>query len=116
MIQSTSGGKDPRDGGADYSDIKKRLDKLGGKLDEVKGRKGPEPDVAADGARGRAMGFAFRLATELVAAVFVGGFIGYFLDKWLGTAPILLIVFLLFGVAAALFNSVRAAQRMQKEL
>jgi ATP synthase protein I len=61
------------------------------------------------------MGVAFRIATELVAGVFVGGFIGYFLDQWLGTAPILLIVFLLLGIAAGLLNSVRAAQRMQKD-
>jgi len=116
MVQSSSGGKGPREGGVDYSDIKKRLDTLEGMLEDVKRRKGPEPEPAADGARGRAMGYAFRMATELVAGVFVGGFIGYFLDKWLGTAPFLLIVFLLFGVAAALFNSVRAAQRMQKDL
>jgi ATP synthase protein I len=117
MVQSSSGGKGPRDGEVDYSDIKQRLDQLGGKLDQVKGRDGGKLDPAADdGKRGRAMGVAFRMATEMVAGVFVGGFIGYFLDKWLGTAPILLIVFLLFGVAAALFNSVRAAQRMQKEL
>jgi ATP synthase protein I len=116
MVQSASGGKDPRDGEADYSDIKQRLDRLGGELNQVKGRKPGESAPVDDGTRGRAMGFAMRMTTELVAGVFVGGFIGYFLDKWLGTAPFLLIVFLLFGVAAALFNSVRAAQRMQKEL
>ena len=116
MVQSSSGGNDRQDGEVDYSDIKKRLDTLGGKLDDVKHRAPKEADAAADGKRGKAMGFAFRMATELVAGVFVGGFIGYYLDQWLGTAPILLIVFLLFGVAAALFNSVRAAQRMQKEL
>lgn len=115
MVQSSSSGNDNRNGGEpDYSDIKKRLDALGGKLDKAKG---PEPRFSegAEG-RGRAMGMAFRIATDLVAGVFVGGFMGYFLDQWLGTAPFLLIVFLLLGIAAGLLNSVRAAQRMQKEL
>ncbi len=118
MVQSASGGgKDPRDGDVDYSDIKKRLDSLGGKLDKVKGSEQVDKfDEEAAGKRGQAMGVAFRIATELVAGVFVGGFIGWLLDRWLGTAPFLLIVFLLLGIAAGLLNSVRAAQRMQKDL
>ena len=31
-----------------------------------------------------AKGLAFRIGTELVVAVFVGGTIGFFLDTWLG--------------------------------
>jgi ATP synthase protein I len=119
MVQSASGGDGDRpDGDPDYSDIKKRLDTLGGKLDKVKeAERAKRPAVPEDdGARGKAMGMAMRIATDLVAGVFVGGFIGYWLDRWLGTAPILLIVFLLLGVAAGLVNSVRAAQRMQKDL
>lgn len=114
MAKSPGGDRGPRDE-PDYSDIKGRLDKLGGKLDQVKGRTPvqPEGDPAA---RGKAMSFAFRLATELVAGVFVGGLLGWGLDQLLGTAPILLIVCLLLGVAGGLLNSVRAAQRMQKDL
>lgn len=115
MIQSASGGgRDPRDGDPDYRDIKRRLDRLGDELRHAKKEEAPS-DPTAD-ARGRAMGMAFRLATELVAGVFVGGGIGWVLDYWLGTAPILLIVFLLLGIAAGLLNSIRAAQRMQKDL
>jgi len=117
MVQSSSGGdKDPHDE-ADYSEIKKRLKTLGGKLGEV--HKDEVASKARDRearARGSAMGVAFRIATEMVAGVFVGGAIGWFLDSFLGTAPILLIVFLLLGVAAGLLNSVRAAQRMQKDI
>ena len=119
MTPSASGGGDRQDGGPDYSDIKKRLDTLGGKLDKAKhkGDGGSSQMSEADQAkRGRAMGFAFRIAADLVAGVFVGGVIGWFLDDRLGTAPILLIVFLLLGIAAGLLNSVRAAQRMQKDL
>jgi ATP synthase protein I len=114
MAKPSGGGSDPRNE-PDYSDIKGRLDKLGGKLDQVKGRNPAQPE-GDPAARGKAMSFAFRLATELVAGVFVGGLIGWGLDRLLGTAPILLIVCLLLGVAGGLLNSVRAAQRMQKDL
>ncbi len=114
MTTPSGGGRGPRDE-PDYSDIKNRLDKLGGKLDNVQGRSPPKPE-GDPAARGKAMSFAFRLATELVAGVFVGGFLGWGLDRLLGTAPILLIVCLLLGVAGGLLNSVRAAQRMQKDL
>jgi ATP synthase protein I len=119
MAPSASGGGDRQDGGPDYGDIKKRLDTLGGKLDKTKhkgDRASPQMSEADQARRGRAMGFAFRIGTDLVAGVIVGGVIGWFLDRWLGTAPILLIVFLLLGIAAGLLNSVRAAQRMQKDL
>jgi ATP synthase protein I len=119
MAPRASGGGDRQDGGPDFSDEKKRLDALRGKLDKV-AHKGdgaaPEMSEADRAKRGRAMGIAFRIATDLVAGVAVGGFMGWFLDRWLGTAPILLIVFLLLGIAAGLLNSVRAAQRLQKDL
>jgi F0F1-type ATP synthase assembly protein I len=38
------------------------------------------------------MGQALRLGMELVAGVAVGGFIGWALDRFLGTAPILMVV------------------------
>jgi ATP synthase protein I len=114
MAKPSGGSGGPRDE-PDYSDIKKRLDKLGGKLDSVHGR-APPPDSGDAGARGKAMSFAFRLASELIGGVVVGGLIGWGLDRLLGTAPILLIVCLLLGVAGGLLNSVRAAQRMQKDL
>ena len=39
------------------------------------------------------MGSAFKLGTELVAAVIVGTIIGFILDNWFGTKPWLMIVF-----------------------
>ena len=54
-----------------------------------------------------AKGLAFRIGTELVVAVFVGGAIGYSLDHWLNTKPWFLIVFLLLGNASGLWNVFR---------
>ena len=55
---------------------------------------------------------AFRMATELVAALLVGGGIGWFLDRWLDTRPWLLLVFLTLGMAAGTLNAFREAKRM----
>lgn len=61
------------------------------------------------------IGFAFKISTELVAAVFVAIFIGWYLDKWLGTKPIFLIILLLVGIAAGIFNVVRSAKMINKD-
>ena len=58
---------------------------------------------------------AFKLGTELVAAVVVGTIIGFILDKWFDTKPLLIIVFFLFGAAAGITNVFRTAKKMQKE-
>ena len=65
--------------------------------------------------RGLFMGSAFRLGTELVAAVAVGTIIGFILDNWFGTKPWLIIIFFFLGAAAGMLNVIRAANRMQKE-
>ena len=64
--------------------------------------------------KGTFLGNAFKLGTELVAAVVVGTIIGFILDSWFDTKPILIIVFFLFGSAAGIVNVFRAAKRMQK--
>ncbi len=48
-----------------------------------------------------------------VAGVAVGGFIGWALDRWLGSAPFLMVVFLVLGAAAGIVNVIRAAKAMQ---
>jgi len=61
------------------------------------------------------MGNAFKLGTELVAAVGVGTIIGFILDSWFGTKPWLIIIFFFLGAAAGMLNVIRVANRMQKE-
>ncbi len=52
-------------------------------------------------------GLAMELPFTLVGAVAVGGAIGYFLDKWLHTAPWLLIVLGGFGFAGGISEIIR---------
>ena len=65
--------------------------------------------------RGSFMGNAFKLGTELVAAVLVGTIIGFILDTWFDTKPWLIIFFFFLGAAAGMLNVIRTANRMQKK-
>ncbi len=102
----------PAKSGRDHKTIRLRLDALEGKLAKAKGRR-PSPEEQEG--RGKAMGQALRLATELVAGVAVGGFIGWALDQLFDTAPFLMVVFLFVGAAAGIMNVVRTAKAMQGE-
>ena len=64
--------------------------------------------------RGLFFGNAFRLGTELVAAVAVGTIIGFILDNWFGTKPLFILIFFFVGFAAGLLNVVRTAKDMQR--
>tara|TARA_Y100001970_G_scaffold280474_1_gene389526 strand:- start:795 stop:1082 length:288 start_codon:yes stop_codon:yes gene_type:complete len=65
--------------------------------------------------RGSFIGNAFRLGTEMVAAVLVGTIIGFILDNWFDTKPILMVVFFFIGSAAGILNVIRTAKTIQKE-
>ena len=65
--------------------------------------------------KGSFIGSAFKLGTELVAAVAVGTIIGFILDSWFDTKPWLIIIFFFLGTAAGILNVIRTANRMQKE-
>ena len=71
--------------------------------------------LSSDEKKGSFMGNAFKLGTELVAAVGVGTIIGFILDSWFGTKPWLIIIFFFLGAAAGMLNVIRTANRMQKE-
>jgi len=55
------------------------------------------------------------IGLEMGLAVAVGVGIGYYIDKWLGTRPLFLIVFLVFGVIAGFRSLYRALKRMERE-
>ena len=60
------------------------------------------------------IGAAFKLSTELVAAVAVGTITGFILDKTFGTKPWLIIIFFFIGVIAGIINVIKSAKNMQK--
>ena len=71
-------------------------------------------EIKTDRKKGVFLGNAFKLGTELVAAVAVGSIIGFILDNWFGTKPLFIILFFLFGSAAGIYNVIKAAKKMQE--
>ena len=69
-----------------------------------------------ESANAASFGKAFKISTELVAAVVVGSTIGFILDNWFDTKPLLIIIFFILGVTAGILNVFRSAKRMQKKL
>ena len=61
------------------------------------------------------LGAAFKMSTEMVAAVVVGTIIGFILDNWFGTKPWLILIFFFVGVIAGILNVVRSAKNMQSK-
>jgi ATP synthase protein I len=100
--------------GRDADTIRQRLDALGQELEGARARHSQAPVPEPQG-HGAALGQALKLGVELVAGVAVGGFIGWALDRFIGTAPFLMVVFLGLGAAAGILNVVRTAKRMQAE-
>ncbi len=95
-------------GGDHKKSSPERLEKLGDRLKKaqvsVDERNRPRQRQS------NALGFAFRITTELVAAVAVGVAIGWGLDNWLDSKPWFLIVFFFLGVAAGVMNVYRITQ------
>ena len=60
------------------------------------------------------IGTAFKMSTELVAAVAVGTIIGFILDKTFGTKPWLILLFFFVGVIAGIMNVFKTAKKMQR--
>jgi F0F1-type ATP synthase assembly protein I len=50
---------------------------------------------------------AFEVPFTFVGAVFLGGLIGYYLDRWLHTGPWLMVLFGGFGFAGGIIEIVR---------
>ncbi len=94
-----------------------KLTDLGRRVDEAQkrhaaGAKRPPPSQA---------GIAGRFATELVAALVVGGGLGWGIDWLFGqfgfqSRPVCLIVFFILGAAAGIRNVMQAATQINAEI
>jgi ATP synthase protein I len=73
-------------------------------------------ELKKNGSNAASLGKALKISTELVAAVFVGSTIGFLLDSWFGTKPLLIICFFFIGVAAGILNVFKSAKRMNKKI
>ena len=94
----------------DEAALSARLQRLKEGLGKVRRADRPSESSEADRAT-TASGYAkgFRLSSELVAGVVVGAGLGWLIDRWFGTSPWGLTVFLLLGFAAGVLNVMRSA-------
>ena len=67
-----------------------------------------------DKALREAIASASVVGLNLVSATFVGLLIGYWLDRWLGTSPWLLLVFLVLGIVAGFKNVLLEVRKIQR--
>jgi ATP synthase protein I len=101
----------------DKAAFERRLSDLSGKLGKIKDEKDATvADSELQGVRNRGMAMGLRMASEFVAAVAVGGLIGYVLDRLIGTTPWLFLLFFILGFAAGVMNVVRAFNRLQGDI
>ena len=93
----------------------KNLEKISTRLEIAKKKiKNVQKDNI--GSNAASLGKALKISTELVAAVVVGSTIGFILDNWFDTKPLLTICFFFTGVAAGILNVFRSAKKMNKKL
>ena len=81
---------------------------------EIAKSKISETDLYSNKEPPSSIGAAFKLSTELVAAVGIGTIIGFILDKTFGSTPWLIIIFFFLGVSAGIVNVFRSAKNMQE--
>ena len=86
-------------------DLKKKIEaaKAGSNNNAENDEASDSAVVSASGAR-----MAMRAATDMVAALVVGGALGYGLDNWLGTKPWFMITMFFLGAIAGFINIYRS--------
>ena len=74
-----------------------------------------KPEQKTVGSNAASLGKALKISTELVASVVVGTTIGFLLDNWFDTKPLLIICFFFIGMAAGILNVFKSAKKMHKK-
>ena len=118
---TNSGERGNRDqASSDEAALSARLGSLNQRLSKIRDSRkigtdpsGNEQETAQ--AKASAMAIGLRLSSELVAGVLGGAALGWGIDRLLSTSPWGLIIFLLLGFAAGVFNVMRAAGVMAKQ-
>ncbi|MGC6471507.1 MAG: AtpZ/AtpI family protein [Parvibaculales bacterium] len=95
------------------SDEKDALHRLSQKVDKARTQRSTVPHQRG---RGTAIGLAYRLSIELVVGIVVGGYLGWWMDRFFGTKPLFLLLMLVLGMAAGVVNMLRTSREMNKRM
>ena len=90
-------------------DIEKRLNALRRETPENQERPSDSPHFV-----GQLMWLSFNVVSDLIAGIICGLGIGYGIDYWLGTRPVFIAVFLIFGCIAGVLNVIRFLHRYEE--
>jgi len=91
-------------------------ERLRTRLDRFKAGQSAMEDAPGPGGSMKGMAQGFKIASEFIAGIAVGGAIGWGVDSLFGTLPFGLVIFLLLGFAAGVLNVVRSTRPKTDEL
>jgi ATP synthase protein I len=101
----------------DSDDDRRRIEEIDARLKAV-GAANPKPSPNAGPSNlmsQRQTGVAYRVLVDMIAGLLVGGFLGYWLDRWLGWTPYSLVTGLVVGFVAGVNNAWRAIRAYSKD-
>jgi ATP synthase protein I len=95
----------PKEGSPNFKDFDERLRRAreSARLPQEEAKGPARPSMGGAGVH---------VGVELVAGVIGGGLIGYWLDRWFETWPVLFLVFFFLGAAAGMLNAYRYIRRV----
>ena len=104
-----------RKAGPDYDPEgdRRRIDELDARL---KAARGPaEKPSPGNRMSQRQTNVAYRVLVDMIAGLLVGGFLGYWLDRWWGSKPYMLVAMTVIGFAGGMNNAWRAIRSYAKD-
>ncbi len=107
--RGTGGSDTPGAGGGLEGDGSESLKARSQRLDtELLARRKVEPGEGGNREAAKGYALAVKLSSEFIAGVIVGAVRGYAFDRFLGTSPWGMIVFLILGFCAGVLNILRS--------
>lgn len=95
-------------------DLEDSLKNLSKKIDKIKTKNINEADNSDKRKQYTGFAHAFKIVSELFANILVGGSIGWTLDYFFNTKPILLIFFLIIGFISGIYTSYKSSKKFAK--
>lgn len=88
---------------------RRRIEDIGQRLKAVRGTvEKPSQPRQSNAMSQRQTGVAYRVMVDMIAGLLLGGFLGYWLDRWMGWAPYSLVTGLVLGFIGGANNAWRA--------
>ena len=91
-----------------------QLDQVSEKIEEIKSRK-KKNDNTQKQIRGKQISIAMRISIELIIAVMIGAILGWYIDKWLDTKPIFLIILLILGIVSGIKTAITSSRQLYED-